>query len=157
MIPDEVYQETLGKIPENRERETLAKFFVEMTRKKPDHASNVIAAYIKDDKKRIEAGELSPQTLPNHIKPIKVLLDSNNILIHWKFLTKLFPRITRGSNDRAYTREEIQKMIEVSNDITDKVIILMYLAKILLPMNRKVVDHALMLYEKYQFQTQKTT
>ena len=126
LIPNQVYQDTLGNIPEDRERERLAKFFVEMARKNPDLASNVIAAYIKEDRKKIESGELSPQTLPNHIKPIKVLLDSNRIAIHWKSLAKLFPRIERGSKDRAYTREEIQKMLEVSNDITDKIIILMF-------------------------------
>lgn len=126
LIPNQIYQDALGKIPEDREIETLAKKFVDIARKDPDLASDIIAAYIKEDKKRIESKEISPQTLPNHIKPIKVLLDSNRIAIHWKSLTKLFPRIARGSNDRAYTREEIQKMIEVSNDITDKVIILMF-------------------------------
>ena len=126
LIPDQMYQDTLGKIPENRERETLARFFVDLAKKDSEIASNIIAAYIKEDKRRVEAGELSPQTLPNHIKPIKVLLDSNRIPLHWKSLTNLFPRTERGSNDRAYTKEEIQKMLEVSRDITDKVIILLF-------------------------------
>jgi len=126
LIPNQIYQEVLEKTPQDRERETLAKFFVDVARKDPDVASNIIAAYIKEDKKRIEAGEISPQTLPNHIKPIKVLLDSNRVAIHWKSLTKLYPRITRGSSDRAYTTKEIQRMLEVSKDITDKVIILLF-------------------------------
>ena len=126
LIPDQVYQEVLESTPENREKETLAKFFVNLARKDPELASNIIAAYIKEDKKRAEAGELSPQTLPNHIKPIKVLLDSNRIPIHWKSLTKLLPRTERGSNDRAYTREEIRRMLEIASDITDKVIILLF-------------------------------
>ncbi len=126
LIPNQIYQEILGESPEDRERETLAKFFVEIARKDSDVASNIIAAYIKEDKKRIASGEISAQTLPNHIKPIKVLLDSNRVAVHWKSLTKLYPRIKRGSNDRGYTREEIQRMLEVSKDITDKVIILMF-------------------------------
>ncbi|GKS67910.1 hypothetical protein YTPLAS73_14570 [Nitrosarchaeum sp.] len=126
LIPDQIYQDVLGSIPENKERDTLAEFFVNLAKKNPELASNIIAAYIKEDKKRADAGELSPQTLPNHIKPIKVLLDSNRIPVHWKSLTNLFPRTERGSNDRAYTREEIQKMLEVANDITDKVIILLF-------------------------------
>jgi len=36
------------------------------------------------------------------------------------------PRRESKSKDRAYTREEIQKMLEVTNDITDKVIILLF-------------------------------
>ncbi|GBH33980.1 hypothetical protein NZNM25_07710 [Nitrosopumilus zosterae] len=126
LIPNQIYHDVLGEVPPDREKETLAKYFVDVARKDSEIAANIIAAYIKEDKKRIESGEISPQTIPNHIKPIKVLLDSNRIAIHWKSLTKLYPRITRGSNDRAYTREEIQKMLEVSKDITDKVIILMY-------------------------------
>ena len=126
LIPNQIYQDILNESPKNKEVETLAEFFVNLARKDPEITSNVIAAYIKEDKKRAEAGELSPQTLPNHIKPIKVLLDSNRIHIHWKSLTKLFPRTMRGSKDRAYSREEIQKMLQVSNDITDRVIILMF-------------------------------
>ena len=53
------------------------KFFVKLARKNSELASNVIAVYIKEDKKKMEAGDLSPQTLSNHIKPIKTLLDSN--------------------------------------------------------------------------------
>lgn len=126
LIPNQIYQDVLGESPEDREKETLAKFFVEIARKDADVASNIIAAYIKEDKKRIASGEISAQTLPNHIKPIKVLLDSNRVAVHWKSLTKLYPRIKRGSNDRGYTREEMQRMLEVSKDITDKVIILMF-------------------------------
>lgn len=64
--------------------------------------------------------------IPNHIKPIKVLLNANHVPIHWKSLHKLLPRREAKSKDRAYTKEEIQKMLQVTNDITDKVIILMF-------------------------------
>ena len=50
LIPDQIYQETPGKIPENRERDTLGKFFVDLARKNPELTSNIIAAYIKEDK-----------------------------------------------------------------------------------------------------------
>jgi len=126
LIPNQIYQDILGETPQDRERETLAKFFVDIARKDSDIATNIVAEYIKEDKKRIDSGEMSPQTLPNHIKPIKVLLDSNRVAIHWKSLTKLYPRIKRGSNDRAYKTEEMQRMLEVTNDITDKVIITMF-------------------------------
>lgn len=126
LIPNQLYKDSLHKEPKDREVTTLAKFFVELAKKNPENVSNVIAAYIKEDKKRVESGEISSQTLPNHIKPIKVLLDANGIPIHWKSLYKLMPRRESKSKDRAYTREEIQKMLSVTNDITDKVIILMF-------------------------------
>jgi len=126
LIPNQLYIDSIGKKPKDREAKTLAKFFVELARADLDVASNVIAAYIKEDKKQVEQGKISSQTIPNHIKPIKVLLDSNRIPIHWKSLNKLLPRRESKSKDRAYTREEIQKMLEVTNDITDKVIILLF-------------------------------
>ncbi len=126
LIPNQLYSDSLRKIPQDREAKTLATFFVDLARKDVELVSDVIAAYIKEDKKRVESGEISSQTLPNHIKPIKVLLDANRIPIHWKSLNKLMPRRESRSKDRAYTREEIQKMLTVTNDITDKVIILLF-------------------------------
>jgi len=126
LIPNQLYIDSIGKKPKDREPKTLAKFFVDLARKDTELASNVIAAYIKEDKKRVEEGKISSQTLPNHTKPIKVLLDANRIQIHWKSLNKLMPRRESKSKDRAYTREEIQKMLEITNDITDKVIILLF-------------------------------
>ncbi len=126
LIPNQIYTDSLRKTPKDREPKTLATFFVDLARKDMDLASDVIATYIKEDKKRVDTGEISSQTIPNHIKPIKVLLDTNRIPIHWKSLNKLLPRRESKSKDRAYTREELQKMLEVTNDITDKVIILLF-------------------------------
>lgn len=126
LIPNQFYSDILGKTPGNREVQTLAKFFVELSRKDMDVCSDIIATFIKEDRKRVESGEISSQTIPNHIKPIKVLLDANRVPIHWKSLNKLLPRREAKSKDRAYTKEEIQKMLQVTNDITDKVIILMF-------------------------------
>lgn len=126
LIPNQIYTDNLGETPQDREATTLAKFFVRLARKDMDLASDVIATFIKEDRKRVTSGEISSQTIPNHIKPIKVLLDANRVPIHWKSLNKLLPRREAKSKDRAYTKEEIQKMLEVSTNITDKVIILMF-------------------------------
>jgi len=126
LIPNQIYTDALGKTPKDREAPTLAKFFVELARKDMDLASDVIATFIKEDKKRVKSGEISSQTIPNHIKPIKVLLDANRVPIHWKSLNKLLPRREARSKDRAYTKKEIQQMLEVATDITDKALILMF-------------------------------
>jgi len=92
LIPNQFYNDSLGKTPENRDVQTLAKFFVDLSRKDMDKVSDIIATFIKEDRKRVESGEISSQTIPNHIKPIKVLLDANRVPIHWKSLNKLSPR-----------------------------------------------------------------
>ncbi|MGI0069737.1 MAG: hypothetical protein ACREAN_05720, partial [Nitrosopumilaceae archaeon] len=105
---------------------TVASFFVELARKNPDLANNIIATFIKEEKKLVDEKKLHPNSLPNHIKPIKVLLDANKIPMHWKSLYRLYPRKQTSSDDRAYTREELQKMIEVAPDITDNLIIQLF-------------------------------
>lgn len=125
LIPNKIYQETIDSIPENRELHTLANHLVKLAQKDPNLVQNIIAAFIKEDKKLVENGELNPNTVPNHVKPIRALLDANSIAIHWKTLHKLYPR-PKTTEDRAYTREELQRMIEASPDIVDKIIIQLF-------------------------------
>ncbi|MCH8915405.1 MAG: site-specific integrase [Thaumarchaeota archaeon] len=126
IVPVKLYSDTLNKTPKDQESSTLASFFVKLSEKDPNLVSNVIATFIKNERKLVESGEMSSNTLPNHIKPIRALLDANRIPLHWKSLNRLLPRRESRSDDRAYTRAEIQKMIEVAPDITDKLIILLF-------------------------------
>lgn len=114
LVPNQVYSDSLGRQPEDRDAKTLAAFFVDLARKDVNLASDVIAAYIKEDRKRVDAGEISSQTLPNHIKPIRALLDSNRVPVHWKSLGRLMPRreskskasATLGDNIVVYVLDE---------------------------------------------------
>jgi len=126
LVPTKIYDEELGKTPESRDPKTLAKFFVELTKKNPDLVTKVIIQFVKKEVELVQNGKLSPNTVPNHIKPIKALLESNGVVIPWKTVYKLYPRAKPAAEDRAYAREELQKMIESSPDITDKIIIQMF-------------------------------
>jgi len=126
MIPSKIYEEILARSPPSHEPEVLAGYFVDLAKKNPTITSRIISQFIKKDCELIHKGEMSPNTLPNHVKPIKALLDANGVALHWKSLYKLYPRLKPAADDRAYTREELQRMIEASPDITDKLIILMF-------------------------------
>lgn len=126
ILPSKIYGEILGRSPSDRKPETLATYFVDLAQKNPDVTIRIISQFVKKEVELVEQGKMSPNTLPNHVKPIKALLDSNGIQIHWKSLYKLYPKARPAAEDRAYTRDEIQKMLEISPDITDKVIILMF-------------------------------
>ncbi len=104
---------------------SLAMMFANLARKDPDLAKKILTAYVKQMRKLVEEGKMSANTLPNYVKPIKAFLEINGIAIHWKSIYKLYPRASPEADDRAYTREEIQQMLEVCSDVTDKVIILM--------------------------------
>jgi hypothetical protein len=104
---------------------SLANGFVALAKKDPVLVKNIIASFIKEENKCVEDGTLSPNTIPNHVKPIHSFLDAAGVAMHWKSLYKLYPR-AKATEDRAYTREELQKMIAVASDLTDKVIIAMF-------------------------------
>ena len=124
LIPEELFKDA-GQAPMCQEVGTLARCFVGLAKKNPDLAKNIIAEYIKEEKKLVAENKLNPNTVPNHVKPIKSLLDANGIPVHWKSLHKMYPR-EQKSDDRAYTKKELQRMIEVCSDITDKVIIQLF-------------------------------
>ncbi len=125
-IPDEVYAKSSRKKLKNSDKEAITKTFVDLAQKNPNLAMDIIATYIKEEKKLVESGALSSGTLENHIKPIKILLDANRVPIHWKSLRKLYPRRQNSVEDRAYTKQELQKMLDNAHDLTDKVIITLF-------------------------------
>ncbi len=122
LVPNKLYEDSGIAPPKYQQVGILASCFIQLAEKNPKLVRNIIASYLEEDNKLVEDGKLNPNTVPNHIKPIKALLDSNNIPLHWKSLTRMFPR-KKVTEDRAYTREELQRMIEASPDITDKLII----------------------------------
>jgi len=86
LIPNRIYGDAKTEEPKDSDIETLANCFVLLAQKHPKTVRNIIAAFIEEEKKLVEKKALNPNTVPNHVKPIKVLLDANSIPIHWKFL-----------------------------------------------------------------------
>lgn len=123
-IPDEIYEKTLQGHPDPTD-ESRAEYFVKFCRKYPQMGFNIIVEYVKIQKSRSELDEISPNTVPNYQKPIKVLLDQNNIPLLWKKIYNMYPREIK-SKDRAYTRKEINEMLDAAPLLVDKVIVTMH-------------------------------
>ena len=100
----------------------LVNDFANLMIQDPDAGKNKIKRYAMMLKKQINDKQLNPNTAKNRLKPIKTLLHANEIAFSWYLIDRTMPKETK-SEDRAYTREEIQKMIIHCEDITDKVII----------------------------------
>lgn len=92
LVPSKIYQEELNTIPQDREPKTLAKFFVDLTRKNPDLVTRILIQFVKQEVEQVQSGKLSPNTLPNHVKPVKALLESNRIHTCFIFKGFLMPR-----------------------------------------------------------------
>ena len=123
-ITEKIYRDLNSPVPTNTV-ESKAECFVTLAANSGKICTNIIAEYIKYHISQVEQGKKSPNTVPNYIKPIKMLLDTNDVAIHWKRLYHMYPRPV-NAQDRAYTREEIQKMLLVAHDLADKVILTMF-------------------------------
>ena len=124
-VPDGVFEKYAGARPCSRGIEDMCEAFVGLARANPDAAKAAVRSYVKGLKELVEKGEMSPNTVPNKIKPVKALLAASEIDVSWKAIDRMMPPPVK-SRDRAYTREELQAMLAGSSGLTDKVIVLLF-------------------------------
>src|SRR5206468_1993378 len=72
---------------------------------------------------RIKNNELKTATSQIMVPPIKLLCEMNDIILNWKKISRLLPRVEKNAKDEAYSREQIKKMLEYS-DLRTKIPIL---------------------------------
>ncbi|MDQ6724474.1 MAG: tyrosine-type recombinase/integrase [Thermoproteota archaeon] len=73
-----------------------------------------LLAFAKYQKERVDKKEISPATVPNYFKAVKLFCQANRLYknIEWKNISKTMPRGLNAADDRAPTLEEIQKLLE---------------------------------------------
>ncbi len=73
-----------------------------------------LLAFAKYQKERVDKKEISPTTVPNYFKAVKLFCQANRLSknIEWKNISKTMPRGLNAADDRAPTLEEIQKLLE---------------------------------------------
>jgi len=92
-----------------------------------DSLLNVIAVKLK---KRTELPKtdkmyLNPGTIPNYFHPVKKLFVMNDVLFNWDKLFSTYPELDNiNDNTRGYIHKEIQTMLQFSNGIMDRALIL---------------------------------
>ena len=67
---------------------------------------------------------LAPATVSNYVSPIVHFFEMNNYILNWKRLKKFKAKHRPVVEDKAYTREQIKKLVEVA-PLRDKAIILL--------------------------------
>jgi hypothetical protein len=92
--------------------EERAKTFTEMGKRQPDWVFLSIMRFANAQKQRVAKGEISPATLRNYIKAVKLFWEMNDIVITWKKITRSLPKARRFADDRAPTLDEIRRIIE---------------------------------------------
>ena len=106
--------------------------FVSMSKKNPARAERMLIEYSVKDKEKLH--EKDPQkklaacTIVNRLKPVKLLLDINDVeKIKWKKIKRFLPTPRRFALDRAPTMEEIRRIYSVC-DIRGKAMLLLMLS-----------------------------
>jgi hypothetical protein len=71
---------------------TTADDFVAKARQDPAAAQDLIAGYMLVQKRRALEGDISASTLSNYRKPIRLLLEMNDVMtVNWKKIGRLMP------------------------------------------------------------------
>ena len=106
-VPDGVFEKYAGIRPKSRGIEDMCEAFVGLARSNPDAAKAAVRSYVKGLKELVGKGRLSPNTVPNKIKPVKALLAAAEIDLSWRAIKT--PPVK--SRDRAYPRDELRAVL----------------------------------------------
>jgi hypothetical protein len=109
--------------------EQRAQQFVNIAREDQQKATHFVLAYVSRLKQKTlldkaDPAYLNPSSIPNRIKPIKKLLEMNNLGLGWKRVDSTYPEFDNTNQGRGYTRDEIKKLLEYSDGIGTDFIIL---------------------------------
>jgi integrase len=90
--------------------------FVELSRAAPATAERMIIEFVLKEKQRAEQRSIANGTINNTLKPIKLLLEMNDVVgLNWKKIKRLLPSARRFALDRIPTIDEIHQIIEHSD------------------------------------------
>ena len=67
---------------------------------------------------------LNPDSVGNYFKPIKKLLDMNDVSIHWKRIYATYPERDNVPESRGWSREEISMMMKHAHGPLDRALVL---------------------------------
>lgn len=109
--------------------EERAQELVEKARKDPKFVVDLMLNFLELCKRRTSLLKthpdyLNPYTVPNFLKPVKKLLDMNDVAISWRRIYAAIPEFGGRESGRGYTRQEIQVMLRATANPTDHAIIL---------------------------------
>jgi len=92
--------------------EEQAKQFLIKTKQDSQWTQNNLLRFITFQYERVRQGKISESTIPNYYKAIKLFCEMNDLVFNWKKITRGMSRVRQAANDRAPTKEEIQKLLE---------------------------------------------
>ncbi len=95
-------------------KEQAVIFVEKYKRDKKGELEKQLMMFARFQKERVNNKELSPSTVPNYFKAVKLFCQANRLsnIVEWKLVSKGIPRGLKAADDRAPTLEEIQKLLK---------------------------------------------
>lgn len=87
--------------------------FYELAKRDLEEAEDVVSRYIASLKVRVERGEISQGYLRGRVMPLKLYCVMNRLRLEWALLSRLLPKGKKHADDRAPTREEIRRVMNL--------------------------------------------
>jgi integrase len=101
--------------------------FVASAKKNPSSIEKRIISFISTERSRTQNGEMTPGTVGNCLKAVRLLLEMNDVPLNWKKIRRVLPRARRYALDRIPTIEEIHEIVEAA-DIREKALTLVFVS-----------------------------
>ena len=77
-----------------------------------EEIEDLVIRFVLFQKERIDRKEITPGTLRNYLKALKLFCKMNRINIFWDMISRSLPKVKQHANDRIPSLEEIKKVIE---------------------------------------------
>lgn len=110
-----VYQYSLDKFLSHfklRDYDSLARMDTKMLQQ-------MIEDYVMEKKSQGKARS----TIKTPVSALELFCDANGLSLNWKKINRLLPPLKKKTGSRAYSTEQIQKMLDATTDIRNKAII----------------------------------
>ena len=79
----------------------------------------MIEDYVMDMKNKV-----SPNTVPTRIFPLQAFFEINDVEIKWKKIRRLFPAKIKKTGGKAYSTEQVQKLLNQCTNLRNRAIVL---------------------------------
>lgn len=77
-----------------------------------EEIEDLVIRFVLFQKERIDRKEITPGTLRNYVKALKLFCKMNRINIFWELISRSLPKVKQHANDRIPSLEEIKRLIE---------------------------------------------
>jgi len=91
--------------------EKNSEIFSKRSKENTKWTTSSIMKFIRFQKERVEKGKMSPVSISNYYKPIKLFCEMNDITLNWKKITRTIPKSKRRSTDRIPKKDEVKQLL----------------------------------------------